>query len=60
MNKWQKVTDTETREIFKNNCKWEQNKYMPTAYDAKIQFKSGKQAQLQWDKITNELFILEL
>ena len=57
-SKWQKVTDLDTQKIFKQNCKWQTNPFMPTALNANIQFKNGKKAQLQYDKLTDEMFIL--
>lgn len=59
MTNWQIVTDENTKKIFLNNCNWVENIYREKIYDAKIQFKNGKKAQLQYDKITNEIFILE-
>ena len=58
MNKWQKVNDLETQKMFKQNCKWKSNKFQTNVLDANIQFKNGKKAQLQYDKLTNEMFIL--
>ena len=58
IGKWQKVTDSETQKMFKQNCKWKSNKFQATVLDANIQFKNGKKAQLQYDKLTNEMFIL--
>ena len=60
MKTWQLVTDNDTKQIFLKNCNWIENIYRKKIYDAKIQFKNGKKAQLQYDKITNEIFILEL
>ena len=57
-NKWQKVNDLETQKMFKQNCKWATNKFQSNVLDSKIQFKNGKKAQLQYDKLTNEMFIL--
>lgn len=57
-NNWQKVTDSETQKLFKQNCEWKSNPFMPSALDANIQFKNGEKAQLMYDKLTNEMFIL--
>ena len=57
-NKWQKVNDLETQKMFKQNCKWKTNPLMPTALNASVQFKNGEKAQLMYDKLTNEMFIL--
>ena len=58
MNKWQKVMDSETQKMFKQNCKWNTNKFQANVLDTNIQFKNGKKAQLQYDKLTDEMFIL--
>ena len=56
---WLLVTNNDTKLDFLKNLKWNTNKFMNSIMDSRIIFKdTNKIAQLQYDKITKEMFIL--